>query len=326
MTNNAARLKAEAGGAEPAFPAELMSDRPDLVLTQTRLFEARRAALEARRSAAEQVVRQRRADLAGLEVQIVQLQASLDVILEQEAAIATLADKGYFPKLRYLSIKRQVADARGEVAKTREAINSARAALAEAIDRRDGLERDTTAETLDRLIVARTERDRTYRSLQQQRTRLRNLIMRAPVPGVVQNLKATNFGQAIRPGDPIMIIVPTGDTLIVDAQVSNNDIGFISLGQSATVKIVTYDYIKYGYLDGVVEHVAPDAVEDPQTGELRFSVLVRTDRTYLGNEPGSLPVHPGMIAEVDLAIGSRSILSYLTDRVVRTASTAFKER
>ena len=186
--------------------------------------------------------------------------------------------------------------------------------------------REAKAEVLENLAEARLDRDRAYRTLLQQRARLESLILRAPADGIVQNLAVSSVGQAVRPGDTIMNVVPTGDTLIVEAQVSNADIGFIHPGQAATVKIVTYDFIKYGSLEGEVERVSAISVENPDTGELMFPVEIRVDRTYLGDEPGQLPVQPGMSAEVDLKIGERSILSFLTDRIARTTSKAFTER
>lgn len=327
LSAEAARLTAEAAEtAAIAFPPDIAAARPDLVLAQARLFEARRMALETRQAAAQEIVIQRERDGVGIETQIVSLRVGLEVLIEQEQAIGTLADKGYFPKLRYLSVKRQVAEAEGQLGLTLQQLAASESALAEAIDRRDGVARDAKAEVLESLAVTRLNRDQTYRTLLQQRARLENLVLHAPADGIVQNLTVTSVGQAVRPGDTIMNVVPTGETLIIEAQVSNADIGFIHLGQAATVKIVTYDFIKYGSLEGEVERVSASSVENPETGEQMFPVDIRVDRTYLGEAPGQLPVHPGMSAEVDLKIGERSILSFLTDRIARTTSKAFTER
>ena len=83
--------------------------------------------------------------------------------------------------------------------------------------------------------------------------------------------------------------------------------------------------VRFGSLDGVVEQVAADAIEDEKTGELTFKVFVRTSRTYLGEERDRMLVQPGMLVDVDFRIGERSILSYLTDRIVRTTATALRE-
>ena len=326
LTAESARLTAEAKGEAPEFPTELGATRPDLIANETRLYEARRNSMESRQNAAEQLLNQRQGDIAGLHEQISALEVGLDVLLQQEAAIATLADKGYFPKLRYLSIKRQVAEAKGQLGQARQQLRSTESALQEATDRRGSIRRDMISEVLGRLAQARIERDRAFRTLQQQRSRPANLVIRSPVDGIVQNLEVAAVGQAIPPGDPIMNVVPTGDTLIVEARVSNADIGFIFIGQEAKVKITTYDYVKFGELKGRVEQISPNSVQDPETKQSTFPVQIRVNQTYMGDFPGKFPVTPGMDAQVDMVIGERSILSYLTDRVARTTSEAFTER
>lgn len=92
------------------------------------------------------------------------------------------------------------------------------------------------------------------------------------------------------------------------------------------MKIQTYDFMRFGALDGAVEQIAADAVMDRETGQMMFNVTIRTNRSHLGPRPADQPVNPGMQAIVDLHIGKRSILSYLTDRLDRTSRNAFRER
>lgn len=321
-----ARLTAEVTGNKLEFPAEVVAERPDLVVTQTKLYQERAGGLENKREAANEVVRQKQSEAAGLTAQIAKLEESLKVLVEQERATGSLADKGYFPRLKYLSIKRELAQLEGQIAQTKAQLITTRAALQEAVSKRDALERDAAADPLDKLVTSRRDRDAAYRTMQQNQSRLDNLVVRAPVNGVVQKLTIGSPGQAVRPGEAVMNIVPTGASLVIEAKVSNNDIGYIEVGQPATVKILTYDYMRYGTLQGVVETIPGDAVEDEKTREYYFPVIVRTDKNYLGDKPGQYPVQPGMQAEVDFKLGKRTILEYLTERMLKTADNAFKER
>ena len=92
----------------------------------------------------------------------------------------------------------------------------------------------------------------------------------------------------------------------------------------ATVKVRTFDYLRFGSLDGVLQKIAADATPDPRTGELAYAVTVVTSRDHLGAGPGELAVAPGMAVDVDLKVGERTILSYLTDRIFRWRE-AFRE-
>ncbi len=321
----AARLEAEAAGEPPGFPAALGVARPDLLAAQTALYEARSSAFAAERRSLDEVIHQREREVQSAAGQARQAAASLAILKEQEAAVATLADKGYFPQLRYLSLKREVAESKGAVAQARQNHAIAEAALAEATSRREALERDRRAKILAELAQVSADRDRAGESLAQVEAELRNRVVRAPSEGIVQDLAVASPGQAVGANDEILKIVPSAGGLIIEALVANADIGQIRLGQEARAKLIAYDHIRYGTLDGTVERISADATPD-ERGGLFYKVEIRTQRDHLGAEPGALPLSPGMAAEIDLRIGERSILSYLTDRVLAVADAAFRER
>lgn len=321
----AARLNAEAAGHAPSFPAALSTARPDLAIAQTSLYEARTTAFEAERRSLEDVIRQREREVQSAAGRAHQASASLEILKKQETAVAKLADKGYFPQLRYLSLQRDVAEAEGALAEARESHSIAEAALAEATARRDALDRDNEAKVLAELTQVVADRDRAVQNLAQAEAELRNRVITAPAQGIVQDLAVAAPGQAVRPNEEILKIVPNTGPLIVEALVANADIGQIRLGQEARVKVLAYNYIRYGALDGTVKRISADAVPD-EHGRLLYKVEIRTERDHLGAEPADLPLAPGMATQVDLRIGERSILSYLTDRVLSVTRAAFRER
>lgn len=321
----AARLEAEAAGAPPTFPAALGAARPDLVAAQTALYEARTTAFAAEQRSLDEVIHQREREVQSAGGRTHQSDASLAILKKQEAAVSKLADKGYFPQLRYLSLQRDVVEAEGAAAEARQNRAIAESALAEAASRREALERDRRAKVLAELAQVSADRDRAEESLAQVEAELRNRLVRAPAEGIVQDLAVTSPGQAVRANDEILKIVPSTGGLVIEALVANADIGQIRRGQEARVKLNAYNHIRYGTLDGTVERISADATPD-ERGRLFYKVEIRTQRDHLGAEPGALPLAPGMAAEIDLRIGQRSILSYLTDRVLAVADAAFRER
>lgn len=326
LSMEVARLDAEVNGGDIVLPGDIAAARPDLREAQIKLLAARRTALDRRRQTADKVIERRGSEATTLQRSIKRLRGSLAVLEDQARGIEELVQKGYYPAIRYQSIERQVIDQVGQIAETQAQLRAAYSALEEAKSERAGIDDEARAQMLDELESRRRERDAALSQLQQNKARLRNLLVASPVDGIVQELEVTTPGQAVRPNEPIMKIVPTGGGLVIVAKVSNDDIGYIGIGQKATIKVRTYDFIRYGSLSGVVDQVAADAIQDDQTGEFLFDVSVRTDRDFLGDNPGEQPVQPGMLADVDLHIGERSILSYLTDRVLRTTEDAFRER
>ncbi|HXV23423.1 MAG TPA: HlyD family type I secretion periplasmic adaptor subunit [Alphaproteobacteria bacterium] len=320
-----ARLEGEAAGVVPSFPAVLAAARPDLLFAQTSLHEARTTAFAAERRSLEEIVRQREQEIQSAGSRASQAVASLEILKKQEAAVAKLADKGYFPQLRYLSLQREVTESEGLVAAARQDRAIAEASLAEARSRLEALERERRAKILAELAQVSADRDRAAESLAQAEAELRNRTVRAPAEGIVQDLAVAAPGQAVRANEEILKIVPATGGLLIEALVANVDIGQIRIGQKARVKLLAYDHIRYGTLDGSVERISADAVPD-ERGRLFYKLEIRIERDYLGAVPEELPLAPGMAAEIDLKIGERSILSYLTDRVLAVADGAFTER
>lgn len=322
-----ARLVAEAGqDAVIQFPDIVAKERPDLVANHTRLLDARRDSLNSRRESAEREIEQAQSDINSFRVRINTLSQSRDVLAEQVRSLRTLTDKGHFPFLRFQSVQRQLAETEGQLQETRQSLDSALSALSASKSRRREIDDEARSNVLSALAETRGARDRTARNLEQATARLERTVIRSPVNGYIQNLVVNNTGQAVRPNEPLLSVVPEAENLIIEARVNNNDISSVQQGQAANIKVRAFDFIKYGALEGHVERVARDANTDEQSGAIFYVVEIRTDKTYLGDRPGVNDVRPGMQVDVELKAGSRSILSFLTDRVIGTADEAFRER
>ena len=152
--------------------------------------------------------------------------------------------------------------------------------------------------------------------------RVKQAEIRAPMNGTVKQLFANTVGGVVQPGKEIIEIVPSDDALLLEARVQPKDIAFLRPGQPAHVKFTAYDFSIYGGLDATLEHIGADSIVD-EKGNAFYIVKVRTDRPTLGN---NLPVIPGMVAEVDIITGEKSVLSYLLKPVLRAKARAFSER
>jgi adhesin transport system membrane fusion protein len=227
-----------------------------------------------------------------------------------------LSEKGLYPRLRVVAVERQLSDLAGDIQQARARREAAEAALAEAKSRYQVLEREQRSSVLAELAAARAERDQLSEARRRQAATLRNLVLRAPVDGIVQDILVTSPGQSVGSNQPLMKLVPTGGGLVIEARVRNQDIGQISIGQSCQVKVHAY---------GHIEQIDADAVVDPKSGALTYGILVRTDSAELVRNGLAVKVVPGMAVDVDLLVGERTILSYLTDRIFQLGEEAFRE-
>lgn len=337
LSGEVARLEAESANlaGTPTFP-DTLADASAVIADQLNLWRARQSELQARRTAADSVIEQTRARIVGLQSRIKTLEESVAILSQREKALRGLVGQQYFPQLQYLGVKRDLVIAEGDLSTAHEDLRSAQQSYNEATERRSIVDREWIAAAFKRLGEARAERDRALGAVEQQLTFKRNMILRAPIDGIVNGLRLTNPGQAIRPGEPVVGVVPTGEArrIEVEIRITNADIGMITPGQACMVKLQTYDWIRYGSLDCKVTHIAadataPDPAVNPQaaaTTQPYFVVLASLDRDYLGDDPRRNRVTPGMTATVDLHIGRRSIMGYFTDRLFATVGDAMKER
>ena len=324
-----ARLEAEANGQNlPVFAPELQRDATHLVANQLQLFDARRNALKSRRAAADDVIRRLDREASALAQAIDTLEKSVDIRKQQESSVRELVEKGFYSNLRYLTLRQELTQAEGDLAEAQDRLLAKFAELDNARENRRQVDDDFEADVYAQLATARLGLERAARDLAKARTRKRNLIVAAPVDGIVQDIQITSIGQGINNNDPLMRLVPTGDTLIVEARVPNQDIGFIKAGQEVEVRVDTYDFVTFGTLPAVVEQIAADATEDPESPNrvFNYTVLIRASRNHLGPTPDDQPVVPGMRVTADIKIGTRTILSFITDRVKATTQTALRER
>lgn len=245
--------------------------------TELRLFNARRTKLEATLAA---------------------LQNEWNSVESQIEITAPLTASGSVSRINLLQLEQERAELDGKISEVRNAyVQDAYKDLAQR--------RAKLASLQEELVQKRDEFSRTE--------------IRSPVAGRVNNIDITTLGGVIQPGESIMEITPTDDQLIIETKVLPRDVALIAPGMPASVKITAYDFATYGDLRGHVIQISEDTVEeDTAQGPKNFyRVMVRTELSYLERFGVQYAIRPGMIAQVDIESGKRSVLSYLTRPLLR---------
>jgi HlyD family secretion protein len=147
----------------------------------------------------------------------------------------------------------------------------------------------------------------------------------SPVDGIIQSIPNTSSGSVIQPGGTVAVVVPTTPTALLEAKLSPRDIGFVTVGQPAKIKIDAFDYSRYGAIDGVVERISPTTDAD-EKGGVYYKVRIAIEKPYFGAEPGKLNLLPGMTGEADIVTGEKTIFQYLWKPVFTNMREAFGER
>ncbi len=149
--------------------------------------------------------------------------------------------------------------------------------------------------------------------------------VKSPSNGIVQTLHVNTIGGAIKPAQDLIEIVPTDYNLIVEVKILPSDIAFIYQGQKAIVKFSAYDFSIFGGLEGHVVNISPDTITDKDE-KTYYLVRIQTEKNFLGNENNPMKIIPGMVADVDIITGKKSILDYILKPILKTKQYTFTER
>jgi len=320
-----ARLLAEAEGSELAFPDDVAKRRPTLVGSQRQAFDARKRELNSQMTVLKEQVKQKELEVQELTAKIKAVTRNHKLASERLKMSKSLLSEGLTAKMAHLELEAEVESLDGEMKSLAPALPKTKAAVAEVTQRLQEGEIKFRREAREELGKTEQEIARVQELLQRATEVGSRAEIKSPLDGVVKNLKFTTIGGVVRPGDPIMEIVPTGEQLVIQAKLNPTDRGYVTEGQSTMVKISTYDFARYGGLKGTVIQVAPDSTTD-EKGNVFFRVIVQTEKNYLGQSEGSLPIVPGMQASVEIHTGKKSVMDYLIKPVLKLKEEAFRER
>lgn len=319
------RLNAEVTGKKPQYSKEVLKDSPRLVDSENALYRARRAELAQSVSVLRQLVVQRAQEQIELGARIKQLRSSLRLANEELDITRPMVEQGVTSRIELLRIERDVNDLGGTLEAARQSVPRAVAAQSEAEGRIRERRATYRTEALAQLNDTKARLAALSGMLTSMRDRVQRTDVRSPVDGTVSRLLINTVGGVIKPGMDLVEIVPAEDNLLIEARIRPADIGFLHPDQEATVKITAYDYAIFGSLDARLVQISADSIVD-EKGESYFQVRVRTDKNYLGDEDNPRKIIPGMVAQVDIMTGDRTVLDYIMKPILRARGMAFTER
>jgi adhesin transport system membrane fusion protein len=318
----AERLRAVAEELPFSLDETLVQKVPDVVAQERILYNSSMAELEAAKNIAQTQLSQREQELAEAFAHRAQLERTYRFASQELNVSAPLLSSGAVSEIDLLRLRREVSRLSGEREQTDAKIQRIRSAIEEASNKIEEVElefKNNIREELSRTTARINALTESGRGLSD---RVDQTAVRSPVRGTVKRLFYNTIGGVVMPGREVVEIVPLDDALLLEARISPRDIAFLRPGQEALVKFTAYDFTVYGGLDAEVEHISADTVVDEE-GVPFYIVRVRTLKPDLG--PGK-PIIPGMVAEVDILTGKKSILNYMLKPVLRAKQYALTER
>jgi len=320
-----ARLKAESSGTEPVFSEELQTKNPKAVSDQLAIYQARMNQLTQEMNILRSQYTQRVQEAQEMAIRRNQAAQDLKLAQEQMNIAKPLMEKNVYPRVEYISLERTVSSLRGDLQSLSVAIPRTQQAAQEIKERQAQRMAEFKATALQEMNQHQVELNSKLHALSAGQDRVTRTDVRSPVRGTVKQVILNTVGGVVKPGEPILEIIPLDDTLLIEANIKPADIAFLHPGQKAMIKITAYDFSIYGGLEGSVEQISGDTIED-QKGESFYKVKLRTQASNIVYRGEKLPIIPGMTASVDILTGKKSVLDYLLKPILKAKENALRER
>ncbi|MEG2172051.1 MAG: HlyD family type I secretion periplasmic adaptor subunit [Desulfovibrionaceae bacterium] len=343
LDNQAAilRLNAELTDTPPVFPDNLaegikqlvderlvddlesMSQR--IVADHTATYKARTTQRAAELEVLVSQFNQRQRDVEEQLSRKNQLERSLRLATEQRDIAYPLMQRRNYSRVEFLGLEQKVVALQGDIESIAASLPKAQAAAREAEQRIAFRKAELNSAVTEEINKRRMELNSLRETLAAGGDRVARTELRSPVRGTVKQVYINSVGGVVKPGESIMEIVPLDDTLLVEARVRPADVAFLHPGQKAVVKVSAYDFSIYGGLEGHLEQISADTIEDKR-GDFYYLVKVRTPKTSISYRQEHLPIIPGMITTVDILTGKKTVLSYLLKPILKARQNALTER
>ncbi|MBJ7538466.1 HlyD family type I secretion periplasmic adaptor subunit [Marinomonas transparens] len=319
------RLRAESTGESPVFDPDIRALSPELVNREMDLYNNRLESLKTNQRVFQQQIEQKKQEIVEQQAKLSNLRQSFELSTEELDLTRPAFEQGAVSRVELLQLERQVNELKGELDATKLAIPRARSALKEAQNKLKESDAKFRADAQEDLTKVQNKLDQLKETNVSLQDKVSRTLVRSPVKGVVKQIQINTVGGVIRPGMSLLEIVPLEDSLLIEAKVRPEDIGFIKPGLHAVVKLSAYDFAVFGGLPASVETISADTILDEE-GNSFYQVRVRTDKNFLGTEEAPLPIIPGMQASVDVITGKKTLLDYLLKPILKAKQNALRER
>lgn len=321
----AARLSALASGDSPKFPSNIAERSPELLAVESATYLSKKLEQESQLRVLDLQIEQKRHELGEAQVTLSTTEKILEYGRQERDTVVRLVERGLEPRLELVRIDRAMAEQEGRALTAKIALTRLRSSIDEITSRKSALLRQFRSESLNELNLTLAELNPMRQSLPALSDKVERTVIKAPMRGIVNRVFVTTVGGTVRPGDPIVEMVPGDDQLVVEAMVMPKDIGFVKIGQTARVKITAYDYSIFGAMDGKVQSISADAVPN-EKGEAFFQVRIETKTKAIEALDKKLTIMPGMQAQIDIITSKKTILQFLSKPLVALKENAFRER
>lgn len=326
LETDIAQFEALLDNAEaPSFSDDLVKNFPSLAEQATRRFETRRNRQIDEVRKQEQAIVQSQQGITEIAKRIAGGRESLALVSQQVEMSDELLRQNLANRFRHLDLLKEARQLENAIDADTAALARAKTSLSQAQAELAAIKSAFADETQRSLEEARLRSRELTQRIKKFEDSLARTVVRSPVDGIVKTLSVATVGGVIKSGDVIAEVVPVDDKLIIEAKLPTQDIGYVAIGQPATVRLTSSDAIRFGSLSGSVVDVSPDTLVTPD-GMPFYRVRVELISNVFENGALRYELFPGMQVVTSIQTGERTVLAYILDPLRNSMSDAFQER
>ncbi len=319
------RLKSFINQTTPTFKEITEGKNKEMEEEQLKAFQSMMKAKETERKVIEEQITQKKEYLEGLEEKNKTLIENIKLVSEERDLKKQLMDKGHLSRFNFLDIQKQLNQIQGEVNSTESDMSQAKNAISEYQNRLNSLNAKFINEAYQELNQLATDLAQVDETVQKLADQIDRLDIKSPSYGYVKGLKVKTIGGIVESGKVIIEIVPLEGTLVIETKIQPRDVGHVRVGQQVKVKVSSYDFSRYGTVNGKLEYISATTFVNDD-GSRYYLGKISLEKNYVGKDPDRNLIIPGMTVEADIVTGSKTIMTYLLKPIHNAITTAFTER
>lgn len=319
------RLSAQLAGDISLFTTPNEADEEE-VLLQRRLLNQSLLAQKEKMAAMSHSVNRAEAELISVKAKIGWLEESLPLAEKLHEKRRIMAEKEMLASGKFLQAQMEINEVRKNLGTEKNRMAELELNLSQRNDEKLLWQSEYQKELLKELTDARKKQEALVQHLAKARYKFMNRELRSPADGIVQQLTINTIGGVVTSAQPLMTIVPINSGLEIEAKLLNKDIGFVSIGQHASIKVAAYPFTRHGDLTGKIEWVGRDAVMDEQLGPV-YPIRIAVDSYQLPNRINGKQgkILPGMTVTADIKVGKRRVIHYFLGPMLRYKDQSLRE-
>lgn len=321
-----ARLEAEASEADaPIFPDELSQKFPVIVAQEMDQFRVRTSDLKNRLNTQNEAIAQKDETIRQMKARLSNMRASLKLHQEKVTISEQLLKDELTNRYMHLDLLTKLNELKGSISETRSSLSSANSAFKEAQAQHQQIKTSALNEVQNDLNDSRGNLRELNQRLIKFKDSVSRTVVRATVDGTIKTLYVVTEGGVIRPGDPVVDLVPQGDRLVIESQLPTGDIGYVRVGQAVSIKLASSDAAHFKVIKGTVKAISPDTILTPE-GMPFYKVRIDAEQGYFDGGTIRYQLYPGMRVIANITTGRRSVFAYIFGPVFSSFDSALQER